>query len=49
MNGQVLFNSILALFFLALSFKIDWLFIVGAVILIYINQKLLTKKGFSKL
>lgn len=48
MNKQVVFNSILALIFLGLSFKIDWLFIVGAVTLVFINQKLLKKEKIRK-
>ena len=43
-NPKVIIFSILALGFLALTFFVDWLFIVGAVILMYLNQKELTKK-----
>jgi len=43
MNKKVIFLSILALGFLALTFFVDWLFIVGAVIIMYINQKELFK------
>jgi len=42
-NKKVVFFSILALGFLALTFLIDWLFIIGAVILMYMNQKELIK------
>ncbi len=48
MNKQVVFNSILALVFVVLTFKVDWLFIIGAVILIYLNQKILMGKPKSK-
>ena len=41
---KVVIYSILALGFLALTYLVDWLFIIGAVILIYLNQKELFKK-----
>tara|TARA_Y100000310_G_scaffold69026_1_gene64401 strand:+ start:19635 stop:19781 length:147 start_codon:yes stop_codon:yes gene_type:complete len=43
-NIKVIIYSIIALGFLALTFLVDWLFIIGAVILIYLNQKELMKK-----
>ena len=43
-NMKVIIYSIIALGFLALTFLFDWLFIIGAVILIYLNQKELMKK-----
>ncbi len=43
-NPKVVFYSILALGFLALTFFVDWLFIIGAVILMIINQKELMRK-----
>jgi hypothetical protein len=45
MNKKVIFLSILALGFIALTFFIDWLFIIGAVIIMYVNQKELMKKS----
>ncbi|NCN51764.1 hypothetical protein GW931_02015 [archaeon] len=48
MNKQVVFNSVLALIFLYLSFKIDWIFIVGSVVLMYINQRMLFKGRLPK-
>jgi hypothetical protein len=42
-NPKVIIFSILALGFLALTFFVDWIFIVGAVILMYLNQKELMK------
>lgn len=44
MNKKVVFLSILALGFLALTFFVDWIFIIGAVIIMYINQKELVSK-----
>ena len=43
-NIKVIIFSILALNFLVLTFLVDWLFIIGAVILIVLNQKDLMKK-----
>jgi hypothetical protein len=43
-NIKVVIFSIIALGFLALTFLVDWLFIIGAVILLYLNQKELIKK-----
>ena len=45
MNIKVIFFSILALGFLVLTYFVDWLFIIGAVILIYLNKKELMKKN----
>jgi hypothetical protein len=43
-NWKVVIYSIIALGFLALSFLVDWLFIIGAVIFMFLNQKELMKK-----
>lgn len=43
-NIKVIIYSILALGFLALTFFVDWIFIIGAVILMFMNQKELKKK-----
>ena len=43
-NPKVVFNSLLALGFLVLTFTVDWLFIIPAVILMLINQKEIMKK-----
>ena len=43
-NKKVVLLSIIALGFLVLTFLIDWLFIIGAVIIILINQRELMKK-----
>jgi len=43
-NPKVVIFSIIALGFLALTFFIDWIFIIGAVILMFLNQKELMKK-----
>ena len=45
MNMKVVLLSLLALIFIALTFTIHWIFIIGAVIIMLINQKeLLGKK-----
>lgn len=43
-NKKVVVYSIMAIGFLALTFLVDWMFIIGAVILMYLNQKELMKK-----
>ena len=43
-NKKVILYSLVALAFVVLSFAVDWLFIIGAVILMIINQKELMKK-----
>lgn len=43
-NKKVVFNSLIALGFLVLTFTVDWLFIIPAVVLLIINQKELMKK-----
>jgi len=43
-NWKVIIFSLLALGFLALTYFVDWLFIIGAAILMYLNQKELMKK-----
>ncbi|MBU2612700.1 MAG: hypothetical protein KKB62_03195 [Nanoarchaeota archaeon] len=43
MNKLVVFNSIVALILIILSFTVDWLFLIGAVILMIVNQKILIK------
>jgi len=42
-NKRVVIYSILALGFLALTYLVDWIFIIGAVILMILNQKELRK------
>ncbi|MBU1129069.1 MAG: hypothetical protein KJ949_00365 [Nanoarchaeota archaeon] len=42
-NPKVVIFSIIALGFLVLTFLVDWLFIIPAVILMYLNQKELMK------
>lgn len=41
---KVIIFSILAFGFLALTFLVDWMFIIGAVILMVLNQRELMKK-----
>jgi fumarate reductase subunit C len=43
-NPKVIIFSLIALGFLTLTFLVDWIFIIPAVILLYLNQKELTKK-----
>ena len=43
-NIRVVIYSLIALVFMALTFLVDWLFIIGAVVLIWLNQKELTKR-----
>jgi hypothetical protein len=47
-NPKVVMYSILALGFLVLTFLVDWIFIIGAVVLMYLNQKELMKKQKNK-
>lgn len=44
LKPKIIINSILALIFIYLTFKIDWLFIIPAAILAYLNQKEIMKK-----
>ena len=43
-NKKVIIYSIIALACLALTFLVDWLFIIPAAILAWLNQKELMKK-----
>jgi hypothetical protein len=43
-NKKVVAYSLIALGFLVLTYFVDWIFIVGAVVMIYLNQKELMKK-----
>jgi hypothetical protein len=38
-NIKVIIFSLIALGFLALTFLVDWLFIIGAVVLMLLNQR----------
>jgi hypothetical protein len=42
-NKKVIAYSIIAIIFLALTFFVDWIFIIGAVIMMILNQKELKK------
>lgn len=44
-NPKVILYSVIALGFMVLTFLVDWIFILGAVILMYLNQKELMKKN----
>lgn len=43
-NWKIVIYSLIAIGFLILSFTLDWLFIIGAVIFMFLNQKELMKK-----
>lgn len=43
-NKKVIIQSILALICIFLTFKVDWLFIIPAIALVWLNQKELFKK-----
>ncbi len=43
-NIKVVVLSIIALVFIFLAFRFDWLFLIGAVIIMIINQRELLKK-----
>ncbi|MBI3623454.1 hypothetical protein HY212_05250 [Candidatus Pacearchaeota archaeon] len=44
-NWPVVFLSLVALGFIALTFLVDWIFIIGAVVIFFVNQRLLGKKN----
>ena len=43
-NPKVVIFSIIALGFLVLTFLVDWFFIIGAVVLMILNQRELMEK-----
>ena len=47
-NWRVIIYSFLAFGFLALTFTVHWMFIIGAVILMYLNQKEIMKEKKDK-
>ncbi len=47
-NIKVVILSMIALGFLALTFFVDWLFIIGVAIIIFINQRELMKNKKKK-
>ncbi|MFA7707384.1 MAG: hypothetical protein WCX73_00370 [Candidatus Pacearchaeota archaeon] len=42
-NWKVVIYSLIALGFLALSFIVDWIFVIGAVVMIWLNQRELNR------
>jgi hypothetical protein len=42
-NIKVIIYSLIAFGFIALTFLVDWIFIIGAVIMIWLNQRELMK------
>ncbi len=47
-NWKIIFYSVVGLGFIDLTFLVDWIFIIGAVICIYLNQKELNKNGKNR-
>ena len=43
-NKKVIIYSAIGLGFIALMFLVDWIFIIGALIMIYLNQRELKKE-----
>ena len=43
-NPKVVIFSIIAIVFLVLTFLVDWLFIIGAAVLMVLNQRELMRK-----
>lgn len=48
MNFKVVWLSVLALILVVLSFLVSWLFLIPAVVIVFINQKELMKKKAKK-
>jgi hypothetical protein len=44
-NPKVVIYSLIAFCFLALTFFVDWIFIIGAVVMMVLNQRELFKKN----
>ncbi len=44
MNYKVVAYSLIAIGFLALTFLVDWIFIIGAVVMVFLNQRELMKR-----
>lgn len=47
-NIRVIIYSLIALACIALTFLVDWLFIIPAIILVFLNQRELMKKKKDK-
>ncbi|MBM3228347.1 hypothetical protein FJZ20_00440 [Candidatus Pacearchaeota archaeon] len=47
-NKKVVFLSIIALICIVFAFIVHWTFIIGAIIIMFINQKELFKKNQNK-
>lgn len=47
-NKKVVFLSIIALICIVLAFIVHWIFIIGAIIIMFINQKELLGKNQNK-
>jgi len=41
---RVIIYSLIALGFVALTFLVDWMFIIGAVVIVWLNQRELIEK-----
>ena len=47
-NWKIVIYSVIALGFLALTFLINWLFIIGAAVMVWLNQRELRKTARDK-
>jgi len=43
-NKKVVSYSLIAILFLVLTYLVDWIFIIGALIMVFLNQKELMRK-----
>lgn len=43
-NKKIVLYSMMGLAFIALMFFVDWMFVIGAAIMVYLNQRELRKK-----
>jgi hypothetical protein len=43
-NYKIIIYSVIGLIFIGLGFAIDWLFLLGAVLIIWLNQRELIRK-----
>jgi hypothetical protein len=43
-NKKIVLYTLIGLVFMALTFLVDWIFIAGAALMVYLNQRELMKK-----
>jgi len=46
-NWKIIIYSIIGLGFLALTYFVDWIFVVGAVVMIWMNQREMRRKSYQ--